>query len=144
MTPAEYHERLHACFDARRDPLDDAGLCCFLAERPDELERLVALRERLQALPAAAAARPVRGRWSLVLVAAAAAAVAVLLTRPTPAGSAGAAAGAPAGSAGRVLAASLEQLRPRAHAAVSFTVHQVLAATPTTMWETFELRSEQR
>jgi hypothetical protein len=139
MTPAEFQERLHACLDARIDPLDDTALCAHLAEHPDDLERFAALRQRLLAMPALGAARPVRVRWPLVLATAAAATLAVVLAQPTQAPSDGAAI-----APGRVLAASLEELRPRAHAAVSFTVHQVLAATPTTRLETYELRSERR
>lgn len=140
LAPAEYLRRLQAALDGRRDPLDDAELCAFLDTHPDELERFAVFRQRLRVLPAAAAARPghLPARKSMLLVAAAGAVLALLFLAPAQPDGQGAAA------PGRVLTATLQELRPRAYAAVTYTVHEVFVATPTTTLETFELRSERR
>ena len=48
-----YRERLQACLDERRDPLDDAVLCDWLLEHPEHLEELARLRETLAVLESA-------------------------------------------------------------------------------------------
>jgi len=147
MTPTEFDDLLHDCLDQRRDPLDAPQVCEYLALHPHALERFAALRQQLAALPAtvpatlpaslpaAAAGRPHRrSPWVVLAAAAAVAALALLRADPAP----------PPEPPGRVLTASLQELHPRAHAAVSFTVRQVLAATPSTRFESFEIVSQRR
>src|SRR5262245_44348526 len=137
MTPAAFYDLLHGCLDERRDPLCDATICAWLERNPGELERVADLRARLLLLPRFAAPQPaqLRGTRRLPALLAAAGlagtAAVVLLSTHVPA-------------PGRVLSASLVETPPRAYAAVSFTVREVLAATPTMRLETTELRSLRR
>ena len=139
MNETEFTTELHACLDARRDPLDDAALCAWLAEHPEHLEAFAALRQRLAALPAATpVADAVRTPRAGLLLAGAAAIAALLLAvawpSPEPA----------LPSVRGILAASLEEQRPRAGAAVSYTVRQAWSIAPDVVLETHETRSQSR
>jgi hypothetical protein len=141
MTPAAFDDLLHDCLDERRDPFADAALCAWLDDHPDAIERVADLRARLLLLPQLAAPQRPRFRRRPVLLAAAGlagAAALALLSTQVPARDV--AAPAP----GRVLSASLVELPPRAYAAVSFTVHEVLAAGPGFQIETSRLHSLRR
>jgi ferric-dicitrate binding protein FerR (iron transport regulator) len=138
MNETDFATRLHACLDARRDPLDDQALCAWLAEHPEQLEAFAALRQRLAALPAAvpAARSHRRPRAALRLAVAAGIAAAVLAvawprSEPLP-------------PVRGILAASLEERQPRAGAAVSFTVRQGWPLAPGVVLETYETRSQLR
>ena len=139
MNETEFTTALHACLDARRDPLDDDALCTWLADHPEQLAAFAALRQALGALPHAAPARR-RARLPtslrLAIAAALVAAAALAVTWPAPAV-------APPPIRG-ILAASLEEVRPRADAAVSFTVRQGWQVAPDTIFETWETRSARR
>jgi hypothetical protein len=145
MTPAEYEDRLHACLDARRDPLDDAAICAYLAGHPDELERFATLRQRLAVLGLAAlppcAGTPARRRGPFVLAGILAAAVIAAVVLAVRAGRVDE---ETQRGAGRVLAADLAPLTAQQHVAATYHVRQRLAAGPTLFLETFELRSERR
>ncbi|HEX6810679.1 MAG TPA: hypothetical protein VF384_03555 [Planctomycetota bacterium] len=141
MNETEFATALHACLDARRDPLDDAALCSWLAEHPEQLESFAALRQRLAALPAAAPVAPVararRRPTTLQLAGAAVLAAGVLAVawpRPEPA----------LPPVRGILAASLEEQRPLAGAAVSFTLRQGWRIAPGAVLETYETRSQLR
>ena len=136
MNGDTFFARLHDCLDARRDPLDDAELVAYLDEHPEHLAAFAALRADLRAL---AVPRATRRRWPWFVAAGSAAAaafvavaVAAWAREPEPA------------CTPRILTASLEDLRPRAHIAVSWCVRQPLIRTPTTTFETWERRSEPR
>jgi AcrR family transcriptional regulator len=152
MTPAAFDDLLHDCLDERRDPFADDLLCAYLDAHPDQLERVADLRARLLLLPQLAApqlaapqleAQRARPRRRPVLLAAAglasAAALALAFAWPHLPVRADA---APA--PGRVLSASLFETPPRAYAAVSFTVREVLAAGPGFQIETYRLYSLRR
>ena len=163
MNETEFTMALHECLDARRDPLDEPTLCRHLAEHPEQLESFAVLRERLAGLsePAAAVAgaattlharrRPALSRLYVIGALALAAAIAIAAVWPTPAG--------PTPPSRGILAASLEELRPRAGAAVSFTVRQCWPPAawpssdrprsgeprrPDSIFVTYEMRSEHR
>jgi hypothetical protein len=141
MNETEFTTALHACLDARRDPLDDDALCTWLADHPEQLAAFAALRQSLGALPHAAPAHrrrahPTATALCLAIVAAVAAAAALAVLWPAPAV-------APPPTRG-ILAASLEEVRPRAGAAVSFTVRQGWQVAPDTTFETWETRSARR
>jgi len=135
MTPAAFDDLLHDCLDERRDPFADAAICAWLDQHPGELERVADLRARLLLLPQLAPQVAVRSTRRLPALLAAAGlagtAALVLLSTQVPA-------------PGRVFSASLTETPPRAYAAVSFTVREVLAATPSLRLETTELRSLRR
>jgi hypothetical protein len=141
MNEHTFRERLQACLDERRDPLDDPELAAFAAAQPQCLELLVALRADARELGALRLAPPRRRLRKQVLaaccaVAAAALVAVVLLRRGAPA--------RPSAPAGRILAASLEELRPRAHAAARATARELLVATPTHSLTTWTTWSEPR
>ena len=130
--------RVQSLLDARRDPLDDGDVVAALQAHPEWLERFAGLRADalvLATLPAAPVRRPRRWPWILSACFAAAAAALVVVAlrlppRPRP--------------AGRILAASLAELRPGEQIAATFAVKQVLLTTPTTRLETWQTRSEVR
>jgi hypothetical protein len=73
-----FWQRVHEALDRREDPLADAELAAWLAERPEQLESYAALTGALALL----AGRPVRmrrRRWPWLVAAALAAAVAASL-----------------------------------------------------------------
>jgi len=138
MNETEFTTALHRCLDARRDPLDDAVLCAWLADHPERLEEFALLRQRLAVLPAAVPVERAR-RWPAMLslagaAAMAAAVLAVAWPRPEP----------ELPRVRGILAASLEESRPRAGAAVSFTVRQGWPIAPGVVLETYETRSQLR
>lgn len=58
MSRAAYLAALHAAFDARRDPLDDAAVRGWLAGHPEDLPEFAAMRAALAAAPITAPAAP--------------------------------------------------------------------------------------
>jgi len=136
MNADEFDRLLQQQLDARRDPLDCAALCTFLAAHPERLQQFAALRESLRLLPAMAAPR--RRRQVPLRLAAAAACAAVLVCGyclwPEHAIAPGS----------TILASSLQEIRPRAHVAVQFSMRQELLTTPTTKFETYDRRSQRR
>jgi hypothetical protein len=131
---------VHEALDARRDPLDDPSLCEALAANPQALVEFVALRERLAVLPGLET-RPLAPhrarRWPWFAAAGAAAAAVVVgtffttraATPPTPTL-------APA-PVGRVLAASLQPIRPTLGVVGAASARSVLLARPDARLETF-------
>jgi hypothetical protein len=134
MDDVTFLARVQAHLDARRDPLDDAAVLAFVDVHPERLAEFAALRadaRELARLPVASR-RPARRHWWVAGAAAAGLAAMLLPTpRPTPA-------------AGRIVAASLHEQRPRAHAAATFVVNEALVSTATTRWQTWQYRSEPR
>jgi hypothetical protein len=130
--------RVQAHLDARRDPLDDADVLAFVDAHPERLAELATLRadaRELARLPVASR-RPAprfarRYAWLAAGAAAALAAMLLHTSRPTP-------------PAGRIVAASLHEQRPRAHAAATFFVREALVSTATTRWQAWQYRSEPR
>ncbi len=156
MNNDAFQERLQEHFDQRVDPLDDEQVVAFLNEHPEWLPRLAALRADVRtlaarpigarptgalptgALPTGALPTRTRRRWFARAAGGAAAVAAVLLVwiaTATPR--------APR-SAGRIVAASLTELRPRSHLAANFVVSERLLTTATTRLETYTHRSEAR
>lgn len=143
MTPAEIDLRLQALLDARLDPLDDPMYCAHLAEHPEQLEAFALLRERLAVLPLlappVAEPTPPRWRWPVALGGlAAAVALAVvgtwaMLATPTMV----------ATSHGRVLAASLQEIRPTLGAAAGARARTVLLDRADAKLEVFTVWSVQ-
>ncbi len=135
MNTEAFFARVHRCLDARQDALDDAELVAFLHAHPELLPEFAALSSDVRAL--AQRARPIvrKHRWPWLAAAAALIVTAAAIAWPDR---------APRNSQPRILAASLEELRPRAHVAASYCVRQALVATATTSFETFEYRSEPR
>ncbi|MBL8728763.1 MAG: hypothetical protein JNM25_10060 [Planctomycetes bacterium] len=140
MNAADFDRRVHACFDARRDPLDDAEVCAFLAAHPQRLPAFARLRETLRRLPEVAP-RTRRHRrsagWLAGMAVAAAAAIAVAVAWPRVRA---------AGTAPRpvIFGAELREIRPRAYAAVQYSLRQRLVVSATTTLETYERRSQRR
>lgn len=136
MNRTEFDARLHAHLDARREPLDDPELVAWLEAHPEHLAAFAQLladaRDVVHVRPA-----PRRVPRVLLLVAAGATAAATILLLALPDA-------APAATRSRIVAASLEELPPRAHAAAVFTVTETLCASPTAHFESFQLRSERR
>lgn len=137
MNAADFDRRVQQHLDARRDPLDDAELCAFLADHPDRLPTFGRLCETLRWLPAAHPRPARRRRWPFAVATGAVAAAALLLAigwappEPTPPKS-------------RILRADLYEIQPRAFAAVHYAVRQPLLVDATTTLETYENRSERR
>ena len=136
MDDVTFLARVQAHLDARRDPLDDAAVVAFVDAHPERLAEFATLRADARELARFASQRPARrsARAHLWVAAAAAAGLAAVLLhtpRPTPA-------------AGRIVAASLHEQRPRAHAAATFLVNEALVCTATTRWQTWQTRSEPR
>jgi hypothetical protein len=126
--------RVQQCLDARRDPLDDAEVVGFLDSHPEALALVAAMRADARALPELAALPAKhRRRWWLAPTAAAAV-VALLLAWPRGVDTA----------VPRILAASLEEVRPRQHLAANYFVREPLIATASTVLETWQYRSEPR
>jgi hypothetical protein len=139
MNEHTFFARLNECLDDRRDPLDDAELAAFLDAHPEHLDALAALRADLLALGRASRTTARRRRWSWLAAAAVAAAaafaVAVWPRAPHP----------PCTPCSpRILAASLEELRPRTYISADLRMQQRLLRTATTTFETWEYRSEPR
>lgn len=136
MNSAAFHARVQECFDARIDPLDDDRVCAFLDAHPEHLPAFAELRACLAAVPSLdepVMPRPRRRLPWLLFVTSAAAVLAVVSTRSD----------APPRPPSRILATSMRELRPRANAAASFEVRQVIAS-PSTRLEIFERRTEPR
>lgn len=139
MDDVTFLARVQAHLDARRDPLDDADVVAFVDAHPERLAEFATLRADARELARSAAAtrRPARryaSRYSWLTAAAAVAGLASMLLptrQPTP-------------PAGRIVAGSLHEQRPRAHAAATFTVNEALVSTATTRWQTWQYRSEPR
>ena len=132
--------RLHELLDRGVDPLDDDELVAWLEQHPEQLPLAVALRadaRDLHAAPMAAATTPRRRRHrfakatAIAAVAAAALAVAMWPAEATTAQP-------------RIVASSFEELRPRAHLAATFIVHDSLVTTGRARLESYTLRSERR
>lgn len=137
MNETALFARVQALLDERRDPFDDECVVAALQAHPEWLERTVGLRadaSALSRLPVAPARRSRRWPW---LVAAGFVAAAAILVTTVPCQP-------PRATGGRILVASLEELRPRAHVAATFVVHERLLATPTTRLDTWQTRSEVR
>ncbi len=128
MNDASFVARLQAHLDARRDPLDDGELAAYAAEHPEWLERLAGMRADARDLAALAptATAPRRRRRTRPLAAAITAAALVAVALQTGAGRPSATAAAPAG---RILAASLTELRPRAHVTAGATATESVLTT---------------
>jgi hypothetical protein len=143
MTPTEFRHRVDACLDTRRDPLDDDAVVAFLDAHPDQLAAFAAQRADLAALArqprCAAAATGTRRRHATpAAVLAATVAVAaglVLATRDAPTRNE---------RPPRIVAASLEVLRPLARAAGGFTVRHMLVDSATVTFETYHFRNQAR
>jgi len=138
MNVSDFDQRVQEHFDARRDPLDDPQVLAFLDAHPEQLPAFATLLGTLRQLPAAAGRR-VRWRPPLLLAGAATIAIAVTwawrqpraiepLTPPVS----------------RIYAAELQEIRPRLHAAVQFSLRQRLLADTTTTLEAYERRSHPR
>lgn len=132
--------RLHELLDRGVDPLDDEELVAWLEQHPEQLALAMAMRadaRDLRDTAMVATRTPRRRRLRLALatsLAALAAAAFVLAVWPAPE--------TPAHP--RILAASFEELRPRAHLAATFVVHDSLVTTGRARLESYTLRSERR
>jgi hypothetical protein len=134
--------RLHELLDRGVDPFDDGELVAWLEVHPEFLPLAAALRADARDLAARvpAARSPGWRRPRLVLatcLATSAAAVALAVGTwpgPTPAD----------GAQPRIVAASIEELRPRAHLAATFVVHDSLVTTGSARLESYTMRSERR
>jgi hypothetical protein len=132
--------RLHELLDRGVDPLDDEELVEWLEQHPEQLPLAVALRADARDLHDAAVVATgaqSRRRRHLALatsLAALAAAAFVLAVWPAPE--------TPAQP--RIVASSFEELRPRAHLAATFVVHDSLVTTGRACLESYTLRSERR
>jgi hypothetical protein len=135
MTNAEFERLLQECWDERRDPADDPQLCAWLLEHPEALEDFARRRAAILALAATHAPARRRSPVRLVLLAAALVAAAALLLRFQTAARP---------PAGRILAATLETSRPRAHSSVTWREHQVLCDPPHARLEIIQHKSERR
>jgi len=134
MNEASLLARVQAHLDARCDPLDDADVMASLDAHPEWLLRIAGLRADARALAGLPVPQRSR-RWPWIASACFATAAAALVTvslRPPPR------------CAGRIVAASLAELRPRAHVAANFVVSESLVTTPTTRLETWQTVSEAR
>ena len=134
--PPALEQRLQQCWDERRDPLDDAGLCAWLSDHPEALPGFAQRR----ALVAALATMPVPTRrrrvaGSALVLAAGLAGLCLFLAWPAPVS---------ARPAGRVLAATVEFTPPRALASVTWRERTVLCATPDVRIEITDQRSQRR
>lgn len=137
MNAREFDRHVQRLLDRRLDPLDDAAACAFLAAHPEQLPGFAAMCTTLRQLRALAppAPRPPRSRRSVAVAALLAAVVAVAWPRPA----------APAAATrSMILAAELREIRPRAYAAVQYSVRQPLLVDATTTFEIYECRSQRR
>jgi hypothetical protein len=132
MTPVEFDERLQELLDARSDPLADPECVAFLDAHPERLDGLARLLQRCATL-AVVSPRHVRRRRPMVWLVAAAGIA--------PAFEVAASSGSPAPAApppgGRVLAASLQPIRPTLQPTATIRAYSVLLAGPTARLETF-------
>jgi hypothetical protein len=137
MNDATFLARLHAHLDAGRAPLDDGELAAFAAGHPEHLETLAGLRADARELGAFRLhARPRHRRWPWLVAAACAAGAAAALVAVTLRGAPRAA----PRPAGRILAASVEEIRPRAHVTAGCTASEPVLASPShslTTWTTW-------
>jgi hypothetical protein len=138
MNASDFDQRVQEHFDARRDPLDDPQVLAFLDAHPEQLPAFATLLGTLRQLPAAARRR-VRWRAPLLLAGAAAIAFAVVWAWRPPRTVA-----PEATPTSRIFAAELQEIRPRLHAAVQFSLRQPLLADTTTTLEAYERRSHAR
>lgn len=125
--------RVQSLLDARQDPLDDDQVLAALEAHPEWLDRIAGLRADARALAQLRITpmhRPRRWPWFVAAIVAATWLVAMPWREPARR------------PAGRILAATLEELRPRAHVAATFVVNERLLSTPTTRLETWQTRSE--
>lgn len=139
MNETELFARVQELLDARMDPLDDAEVIAGFDANPEWLPRLAGLRADAMVLATSA---PIRSRdtgrrrwpwWVAVFGATAAAALlASQLATPTR------------HRAGRIVASSLTELRPRAHLAATFVVKDAVVSTPSMRLQTWQVRSERR
>lgn len=132
MNPDAFFDRVHACLDARTDPLDDPAVVAFLDAHPEQLDAFARLRSDVRELGRAAA--PPRPRWLPIAVVGALAAGALVAWLPR----------GTAPAPGRILEARFEELRPRSHLAATFAVREILFDSPTGRLETWQTRSVPR
>lgn len=138
MNESTFRHRFHARLDARQDPFDDADLVAFLDAHPEHLAAWAQLRRDAATLallrpPLAKAARIRRA-----LVAGGGAAAAAILAALWLH------AGPPAGRVPRIVAASVAEVRPRAHAAATIVVHEPLLSSANARLEIYAQWSERR
>ncbi len=136
MTPAEFQTLLDRCLDERRDPFCDSTLCAYLETRPDEVERVASLVQRLDVLRRIAAVPRSRARWPIALAALAATVFCLLRLWPSPLPV------EPRPALGRVLRATLHPVIARAPFVATVTVREVMVNQPGLRLETFTTRSE--
>jgi len=135
--------RVHDLLDARLDPLADPAVRDGLRTRPDLLDVVVGLRAAARDLaglrPGTAAPRR-RVRWFAGTAAAAAVlAGAVAFGRPAPT-----AVDPTTHAGGRIVAASLEEIRPHGHVAAQFVVAAPVLTTASAHLESWTTRSTLR
>jgi hypothetical protein len=65
---SSFWERAHEHLDARRDPLDDPDVQCFLEQNPHHLEEFAALQQGLRALGPAFGPRRRKVPWAAAAI----------------------------------------------------------------------------
>jgi hypothetical protein len=140
MNRSEFEVRLHACLDARRDPLDDPELVAWLDAHPEELDavaRLWAAVQVVQTLPAVVPTRSPRlRRWPWLVLGAGLAGVAAALVLAAIAPTHPVVPKANV-AAGRILSAVVEPIVPTLGLAPQVRATEVLVARPDVRVEVF-------
>ena len=148
MNQTAFRQRVDACLDDRRDPLDDAQIVAFLDAHPEQLPGFAALCADLRALRAAPSngvAAPRRRPRTATMLSLTLVAAAVAIAWPLIASDRTAASTDAAGSGeARIVTASLQEQPPLARKAGSYTIRQSLVRNGSTTFETYEHRSQAR